>query len=89
MTIQYTPRGVCARAFQIEVEDGKVQSVRVQGGCSGNLQGVAALLKGMPVEEAIQRMEGIRCGTKQTSCPDQLAQALKTIRNSVELGVRS
>lgn len=84
MTIQYTPRGVCARAFQIEVEDGKVQSVRVQGGCSGNLQGVAALLKGMPVEEAIQRMEGIRCGTKQTSCPDQLAQALKTVRNSVK-----
>jgi len=80
MTIQYTPRGVCARAFQIEVEDGKVQSVRVQGGCSGNLQGVAALLKGMPVEEAIRRMEGIRCGTKQTSCPDQLAQALKTIQ---------
>ena len=84
MTIQYTPRGVCALAFQIEVEDGKVQSVRVQGGCSGNLQGVAALLKGMPVEEAIQRMEGIRCGTKQTSCPDQLAQALKTVRNSVK-----
>lgn len=84
MTIQYTPRGVCARAFQIEVEDGKVQSVRVQGGCSGNLQGVAALLKGMPVEEAIRRMEGIRCGTKQTSCPDQLAQALKTVRNSVK-----
>ena len=84
MTIQYTPRGVCARAFQIEVEDGKVRSVRVQGGCSGNLQGVAALLKGMPVEEAIQRMEGIRCGTKQTSCPDQLAQALKTVRNSVK-----
>lgn len=84
MTIQYTPRGVCARAFQIEVEDGKVQSVRVQGGCSGNLQGVAALLRGMTVEEAIQRMEGIRCGTKQTSCPDQLAQALKTVRNSVK-----
>ena len=84
MTIQYTPRGVCARAFQVEVEDGKVQSVRVQGGCSGNLQGVAALLKGMPVEEAIQRMEGIRCGTKQTSCPDQLAQALKTVRDSVK-----
>ncbi len=84
MTIQYTPRGVCARAFQIEVEDGKVQSVRVQGGCSGNLQGVAALLKGMPVEEAIRRMEGIRCGTKQTSCPDQLAQALKTVRNRVK-----
>ena len=84
MTIQYTPRGVCARAFQIEVEDGKVQSVQVQGGCSGNLQGVAALLKGMPVEEAIQRMEGIRCGMKQTSCPDQLAQALKTVQNSVK-----
>ena len=84
MTIQYTPRGVCARAFQIEVEDGKVQSVQVQGGCSGNLQGVAALLKGMPVEEAIRRMEGIRCGMKQTSCPDQLAQALKTVQDSVK-----
>ena len=76
--IEYTPRGVCSRAFQIEVEDGAIQSVRVEGGCSGNLQGLSSLLKGMKVEEAIRRMEGIRCGVKPTSCPDQMAQALKT-----------
>ena len=72
MTIQYTPRGVCSRSFTIQVEDGLIQSVQVVGGCSGNLQGISMLLKGMPVEEAIRRMEG-----KATSCPDQLAQALK------------
>ena len=77
MTIQYTPRGVCSRSFTIQVEDGLIQSVQAVGGCSGNLQGIAMLLKGMTVEEAIRRMEGIRCGGKATSCPDQLAQALK------------
>ena len=78
MNIQYTPKGVCSRQFDIEVEEGVIQSVKVEGGCSGNLQGLSSLLKGMKVEEAIQRMEGIRCGMKPTSCPDQLAQALKT-----------
>ena len=78
MTIQYTPRGVCSRSFTIQVEDGLIQSVQVVGGCSGNLQGISMLLKGMPVEEAIRRMEGIRCGSKATSCPDQLAQALRS-----------
>lgn len=78
MTIQYTPKGVCSRAFQIEVEEGVIRSVQVTGGCDGNLKGLSSLLKGMKVEEAIQRMEGIRCGGKPTSCPDQLAQALKT-----------
>ena len=79
MVIEYLPRGVCSRAFTIQVEDGVIQDVKVLGGCSGNLQGISALLKGMPVDEAIRRMEGIRCGMKATSCPDQLAQALKTI----------
>ena len=78
MTIQYTPKGVCSRAFQIEVEEGVIRSVQVTGGCDGNLKGLSSLLKGMPVADAIQRMEGIRCGMKATSCPDQLAQALKT-----------
>ena len=78
MTIQYTPRGTCSRAFQIEVEEGVIQSVQVEGGCSGNLKGLSSLLAGMKVEEAVQRMEGIRCGGKPTSCPDQLAQALKS-----------
>ena len=73
MTIQYTPR-----AFTIQVEDGVIQSVQVVGGCHGNLQGISSLLRGMPVDEAVRRMEGIRCGNKPTSCPDQIAQALKT-----------
>lgn len=77
-TIQYTPKGVCSRAMEIDVEDGVIRAVRVQGGCSGNLQGICSLLKGMTVEEAVARMEGIRCGMKSTSCPDQLARALKT-----------
>ena len=78
MTIQYTPKGGCSRAFQIEGEEGVIRSVQVTGGCDGNLKGLSSLLKGMTVEDAIQRMEGIRCGMKATSCPDQLAQALKT-----------
>ena len=80
MTIQYAPRGVCSRAFTIEVENGLIQSIQIVGGCSGNLQGISSLLKGMPVDEAITRLEGIRCGFKSTSCPDQIAQALKTIQ---------
>lgn len=79
-TIQYTPRGVCSRRMEIDVEDGVIQAVRVMGGCSGNLQGISSLLRGMRVEEAVSRLEGIRCGMKRTSCPDQLAQALKTAR---------
>lgn len=77
MTIQYTPRGTCSRQFQIEVEEGVIQDIQVIGGCDGNLKGLSSLLKGMKAEEAIHRMEGIRCGTKPTSCPDQMAQALK------------
>lgn len=77
MTIEYTPRGVCSRKMTIEIEDGIIRSVQVDGGCSGNLQGISRLVEGMPVEEAISRMDGIRCGWKNTSCPDQMAQALK------------
>lgn len=74
----YKPQGVCSQAIDIEVEDGIVKSVRFQGGCNGNTQGIAALVQGMPAEEVIQRLEGIRCGFKDTSCPDQLAKALKS-----------
>ena len=76
-TITYQPRGVCSRHMEIDGDNGIIQAVRVQGGCSGNLQGICSLLKGMKVEDAIARMEGIRCGSKATSCPDQLAQALR------------
>ena len=77
MTIDYRTRGVCSTRMVIDVEDDTIQSVKIFNGCDGNLQGISMLLKGMPVEEAIRRMEGIRCGSKATSCPDQLAQALK------------
>ena len=79
-TIEYKPRGVCSKKMEIDLEGGVIQAVRVLGGCNGNLQGIASLLKGMTVEDAIARMEGIRCGMKPTSCPDQLAQALKAAR---------
>ena len=78
MTIEYKPRGVCARAFEIQVEDDVIQSVKVTGGCDGNLKGISSLLVGMPASEAVKRLEGIRCGGKPTSCPDQIAQALKS-----------
>ena len=82
MKITYRPTGVCSQLMDIEVEDGKIESVKVTGGCSGNLQGISSLLKGMDVDEAISRMEGIRCGVKATSCPDQIAQALKQYKNA-------
>lgn len=75
--ITYTPHGVCSRKIDIEIEDGKISSVKFTGGCAGNTQGVARLLVGMTPEEAIARLEGIKCGFKPTSCPDQVAQALK------------
>lgn len=77
MTIRFKPKGVCSQEYTIEVEEGIIRRIQVVGGCNGNLQGLSALLQGMPVEEAIARMEGIRCGARVSSCPDQIAQALK------------
>ncbi len=76
-TISYKPRGVCARQMEIDVEDGRIKEFRVIGGCNGNLSGISRLIEGMEVTEVIRRLEGVRCGAKPTSCPDQLAQALK------------
>lgn len=74
----YTTKGTCSRAIEITVNDDSIiESVKFVGGCSGNTQGVAALVKGMSVSEAISRLEGIKCGPRPTSCPDQLATALK------------
>ena len=73
----FSPRGVCSRAIEIELDDGIIRSVHFQGGCSGNTQGVAALVRGMRAEEAIERLSGIQCGPRGTSCPDQLARALE------------
>ena len=75
-TYTYTPRGVCSRRMTVVLEDGVIRDVRIEGGCSGNLQGISRLVIGMKVEDAIERMQGIRCGGKPSSCPDQLAQAL-------------
>ena len=77
MVIDFTPKGVCSRQMVIEVEDGIVKSLQVTGGCHGNLQGISKLVEGMKVEDVIARLDGIHCGFKPTSCPDQLAQALK------------
>ena len=74
----YKTTGVCAREIEITLNGDIIEEVRYIGGCSGNTQGVSALVKGMKVEDAIERLSGIRCGFKQTSCPDQLATALKS-----------
>ena len=80
--MNYTTHGVCSRAISFEVKDNKVTDVHFVGGCSGNTQGVARLVEGMDVDEAIKRMSGIRCGFKPTSCPDQLAKALSEDQQS-------
>lgn len=77
MHYEYKTKGTCSRAILFELEDGLVKNVQYIGGCNGNLKGIGALVEGMRVEDAIARLEGIKCGMKNTSCPDQLAQALK------------
>ncbi len=75
-TIKYATRGTCSREISVTVEDGIVKDVKFHGGCAGNTQGVAKLVEGMRAEDAIQKLSGIRCGFKPTSCPDQLAKAI-------------
>lgn len=79
MTVKYVPKGVCSRLITIEINDGIIESVQFTGGCNGNANGLAALAKGMRIEDVIERLEGTKCGSKQTSCPDQLARALKEL----------
>lgn len=73
----YIPRGVCSRQISFDIEDNIVKNVQFIGGCNGNLKGIASLVEGMKVEDVIKKLEGISCGMKPTSCPDQLAQAIK------------
>lgn len=75
--MEYTPKGVCSQQIHFDIVDHKVRNVSFRGGCNGNLQGISRLIDGMDVDEAITRLDGIRCGFKSTSCPDQLAKALK------------
>lgn len=76
MTFSYRPTGVCSTMIDLELEDGVIQSVQFTGGCNGNLQGISRLVAGMSAQEAIEKLQGIRCGWKPTSCPDQLSKAL-------------
>ena len=80
---EYAPKGVCSRLMNFEINDNKIHNLRVMGGCNGNLQGIGKLVEGMDIDEVIRRVEGIRCGGKATSCPDQLAQALKVAKEQL------
>ena len=82
MQYTYTTKGTCSREILFEIEDGKLTNVQFIGGCNGNLKGIAALVEGCDVDDVIARVQGIRCGMKQTSCPDQLAQALIAAKNA-------
>ena len=77
--MKYQPKGVCSTSIDIDLDNGIIQSVSFTGGCNGNLQGISKLVEGIEAKDAIQRLKGIRCGFKSTSCPDQLAQALETM----------
>lgn len=79
-TYEYTPKGVCSRKMIFEIEGDTIQSLEVIGGCNGNLKGISSLVKGQKVDEIISRLDGITCGPKSTSCPDQIAQALKSYK---------
>ena len=77
MTVEYTPKGVCSRKIEIDIENGIINKVRFGGGCNGNTQGISKLVEGMKAEDVISRLEGVNCNGRGTSCPDQLAKALK------------
>ena len=80
MTYEYKTRGVCSRSIVIDVDNERIKSVRFVGGCNGNTQGVASLVAGMKLDDVIERLSGINCGGRGTSCPDQLSQALIQIK---------
>jgi len=80
MEYKYRTKGTCSQMIQFEIEDNKVKNVAFYGGCNGNLKGIGILVEGMDIDEVIARLEGISCGMKSTSCPDQLAQALKQVK---------
>lgn len=83
MKFEYKTKGTCSQMIFFEVEDNKVHNVSYLGGCNGNLQGISKLVEGMDIDEVISRVEGIHCGMKPTSCPDQLAAALKDAKQKM------
>ena len=83
MQFTFVPRGVCSQRMNFEIEDGIIRDLQVEGGCNGNLKGISSLIRGMKVEDVIERLKGTTCGFKSTSCPDQIARALEAYRNSL------
>lgn len=84
MTFKYTPKGVCSKQFIIDAQDDIIKSVKILGGCPGNTVAVSRLLEGMKIEDAIKKLKGIRCGYKESSCPDQIAVALEEYLKTTE-----
>ena len=84
MVFSFNPKGVCSQKMTVEIEDGKIVSLKVEGGCDGNLKGISALVVGMTPEECVRRLDGIRCKTKPSSCPGQLAEGLKEYLKKIE-----
>ena len=82
MKFEYYPKGVCSRRYVIDIEDDKIVSLEVEGGCQGNLRGISRIVQGMNVDDVIKAFEGVDCGGKGTSCPDQIARALISYKNS-------
>ncbi|MCR1897391.1 TIGR03905 family TSCPD domain-containing protein [Irregularibacter muris] len=83
---EYITSGVCARKIALDIEDNILKDIEFIGGCEGNLQGISSLVRGMQVEEVIEKLSGIKCGRKSTSCPDQLTKALKTLKSLEQVG---
>ena len=81
--MRYRTRGTCSQEIYFDIVDNKVYNVQFLGGCNGNLKGIAALVEGMDIDDVITRVEGVTCGMKKTSCPDQLAQALKAAKENM------
>ena len=84
MQFEYKTKGTCSQHILFDIEDGKVMNVQFLGGCNGNLKGIGALVEGMHIDDVIARVDGIRCGGKETSCPDQLATALKQAKAKLD-----
>lgn len=82
MQYTYKTKGTCAQMISFDVEDNKLSNVQFYGGCNGNLKGIGSLVEGMDIDDVIAKLEGIKCGMKQTSCPDQLAAAIKAVKNA-------
>lgn len=81
MKFDYNPTGVCSRKFHFDIEDNIIVSLQIEGGCNGNLQGISSLVKGMNIDDVINKLQGIRCGFNSTSCPDQISEALLSFKN--------